>query len=122
MAALNSFCIGVIVLTFATPGVAFAQRVVDLGHALAAADPSWSGQPVFERKPEKGDGYVGGTFSSDEHFGTHLDAPAHFGGAWTVDRIPVDRLVRPGICINVTGKPEDYQVTVGDVKAFEAKN
>ena len=65
---------------------------------------------------------MGGAFSSDEHFGTHLDAPAHFGGAWTVDRIPVDRLVRPGICVNVAGKPEDYQLTVADVKAFEAKN
>ena len=71
-------------------------------------------------KAEKGDGYVGGSFSSDEHFGTHLDAPAHFGGSWTVDQIPVDRLVRPGVCISVTGKPEDYQVTTADLKAFEA--
>ena len=111
-----------LIAALATPAPVLAQRVVDLGHALAVTDPSWTGQPVFQRKAEKGEGYVGGTFSSDEHFGTHLDAPAHFGGAWTVDRIPVDRLVRPGICINVTGKPEDYQVTVADVKAFEAKN
>ena len=88
-----------------------AQRVVDLGHPLAVTDPSWDGSRVFQRKGTDGGGYVGGTFSSDEHFGTHLDAPAHFGGTWTVDRIPVDRLVRPGICINVTGKPEDYQIT-----------
>src|SRR5690242_14734615 len=111
-----------LLLVCAGPTTSLAQRVVDLGHALAATDPSWTGEKVFDRKPEQGDGYVGGTFSSDEHFGTHLDAPAHFGGAWTVDRIPVDRLVRPGICINVTGKPEDYQVTVADLKAFEAKN
>lgn len=104
------------------PAPAGAQKIIDLGHALAVTDPSWTGDRVFQRKAEKGDGYVGGTFSSDEHFGTHLDAPAHFGGAWTVDRIPADRLVRPGICINVTGKPEDYQLTVADVKAFEAKN
>ena len=114
----------VLIVLFVMPAPALAQtaRVVDLGHSLAATDPSWTGQPVFQRKAEKGEGYVGGTFSADEHFGTHLDAPAHFGGAWTVDRIPVDRLVRPGICINVTGKSEDYQVTVADVKAFEAKN
>ena len=104
------------------PAPAVAQKVVDLGHSLAVTDPSWTGDRVFQRKPEQGQGYVGGTFSSDEHFGTHLDAPAHFGGAWTVDRIPVERLVRPGICINITGKPEDYQLTVADVKAFEAKN
>ncbi|MEO7158474.1 MAG: hypothetical protein ABI039_12980, partial [Vicinamibacterales bacterium] len=51
---------------------AAAQRVVDLGHALSATDPSWTGERVFDRKAEKGDGYVSGTFSSDEHFGTHL--------------------------------------------------
>jgi kynurenine formamidase len=106
----------------ALPASTAAQRVVDLGHPLAITDPSWTGGRVFERKGVDGGGYVGGTFSSDEHFGTHLDAPAHFGGAWTVDRIPVDRLVRPGICIQVTGKPEDYQVSVADLKAFEAKN
>jgi len=112
----------VIIVIVVAPLPAFAQRVVDLGHSLSVTDPSWTGERVFQRTPEKGDGYVGGTFSSDEHFGTHLDAPAHFGGKWTVDQIPADRLVRPGICINVTGKPEDYQVTVADVKAFEAKN
>ena len=111
-----------LVVALAVPAPSFAQRVVDLGHPLAVTDPSWTGDRVFQRKGTDGGGYVGGTFSSDEHFGTHLDAPAHFGGAWTVDRIPVDRLVRPGICINVAGKPEDYQITVADVKAFEARS
>jgi len=121
MAVHRVLAAAVLIVVFAPPP-ALAQRVVDLGHALAVTDPSWTGERVFERKAEKGDGYVSGTFSSDEHFGTHLDAPAHFGGAWTVDRIPVDRLVRPGICINITGRAEDYQLTVADVKAFEAKN
>lgn len=110
------------VFALAVPAPALAQRVVDLGHPLAATDPSWTGDRVFQRKGTDEGGYLGGSFSSDEHFGTHLDAPAHFGGTWTVDRIPVDRLVRPGVCINVVGKPEDYQVTVDDVKAFEARN
>ena len=30
--------------------------------------------------------------------------------------------MRPGICIIVTGKPEDYQITLYDVKAFEARS
>jgi kynurenine formamidase len=122
MAASIRVCTIAFAAILALPCAAYAQRVVDLGHSLAATDPSWSGSPVFQRKSEKGDGYVGGTFSSDEHFGTHLDAPAHFGGTWTVDRIPVERLVRPAVCIQVTGKPEDYQVTVADVKAFEARH
>jgi kynurenine formamidase len=121
MAAFKPLCSVAVGLMLLAPAAASAQRIVDLGHALAASDPSWSGQPVFQRKPEKGDGYVGGSFSSDEHFGTHLDAPAHFGGKWTVDQIPADRLVRPGVCVNLAGKPEDYQVTVADLKAYEAK-
>jgi kynurenine formamidase len=121
MAAHHVLSAAVLVVVLA-PAPLFAQRVVDLGHSLAVTDPSWTGERVFQRKAEKGDGYVGGTFSSDEHFGTHLDAPAHFGGAWTVDRIPIDRLVRPGVCINIAGRAEDYQLTVADVKAFESKN
>ena len=69
-----------------------ARRVVDLGHPLAESDPSWSGQKVFSRKETGQAGASMGTFSSDEHFGTHLDAPAHFGGAWTTEKIPVERL------------------------------
>lgn len=104
-----------------------AATVIDLGHALSESDPTWSGKPAFHRTVtstfEK-DGFASGTFESEEHFGTHLDAPAHFGGSWTTDRIPVDRLVRPGVCINVeaaTSRDEDYRVTLDDVKAFEAR-
>jgi kynurenine formamidase len=94
------------------------QRVIDLGHPLREQDPSWSGKPAFDRDgtPQNG------RFESEEHFGTHLDAPSHFGGQWTTEAIPADRLVRPGVCINVTGKPEDYQVTLADVKAFESRH
>ena len=106
------------------PVQALAQRVVDLGHALAVTDPSWTGERVFERKAEKGEGYVGGTFSSDEHFGTHLDAPAHFSkSGWSVDQIPADRLYRPGVSIDVSAAAErnpDYLVTADDIRAFEA--
>jgi squalene-hopene/tetraprenyl-beta-curcumene cyclase len=109
---------GIWVLGFSAGLTAQAPRVVDLGHPLAAGDPSWSGKPAFERKGTPRNG----SFSSEEHFGTHLDAPSHFGGAWTTDKIPADRLVRPGVTINVTGKPEDYQVTLADVKAFESRN
>lgn len=99
-------------------------RVVDLGHPLSESDPSWSGEKVFSRSGVKGDGFAMGKFSSDEHFGTHLDAPVHAGGAWTTDQIPVERLVRPGVCVNIEGaaaKDEDYRLTVEDILRFEAK-
>jgi kynurenine formamidase len=99
-------------------------RVVDLGHALSESDPSWSGEKVFSRSGVTGEGFAMGKFSADEHFGTHLDAPVHAGGSWTTDQIPVDRLVRPGVCVNVeaaAAKDEDYRLTVDDILRFEAK-
>jgi kynurenine formamidase len=102
-----------------------ARRVLDLGHPLAETDPSWSGEKVFTRTGSGGDGVAMGRFSSDEHFGTHLDAPAHFAGAWTTDKIPVERLVRPAVCINVEAqaeRDEDYRLTRDDILQFESKH
>jgi kynurenine formamidase len=108
---------------------ASSPRVLDLGHPLSDADPTWTGEKLFSRTAVgtvAKDGYTGGRFSSDEHFGTHFDAPAHFGGAWTVDKVPVERLVnRPGIAINIESQSrtnEDYRLTMADVQAFERKN
>jgi kynurenine formamidase len=101
-------------------------RIVDLGHAIHDTDPSWDGTRAFERTSvatfEK-DGYASGRIAVEEHFGTHLDAPAHFSKAgWSVDQIPVDRLYRPGVRIDVSaaalGNP-DYLVTADDIRAFE---
>jgi kynurenine formamidase len=104
------------------------SKVLDLGHPLSEADPTWTGDKVFRRTAtatfEK-DGYALGSFSTDEHFGTHLDAPSHFGGSWTTDKIPVDRLVRSAVCINIAAKvaaEEDYRLSVEDVRAFESRS
>jgi kynurenine formamidase len=103
-------------------------HLVDLGHPLRESDPTWEGDKVFTHtvtgRPGTSDIYLG-KFSTDEHFGTHFDAPAHFGGAWTVDKVPVERLMRPAVRIDVAAKvqtAEDYLVTVDDVKAFERAN
>jgi kynurenine formamidase len=108
--------VGLWVFLIAAPSA--QSRVIDLGHPLREGDPSWTGKPMFDRDgtPQMG------RFESHEHFGTHLDAPSHFGGQWTTEAIPVERLVRPGVCINVTGKPEDYQISAADVKTFESRH
>ena len=108
------------------PPAAQWTRVIDLGHPLAATDPSWDGSPAFSREIvatiEK-DGYLAGKFATEEHFGTHVDAPAHFvSGRWTVDEIPADRLIRPAVCVNIAQQVRgnaDYRLTVDDVTAFE---
>jgi kynurenine formamidase len=101
-------------------------RIVDLGHPLADTDPTWSGKPVFTHTVQHAGEILIGTFSSDEHFGTHVDAPAHFvPDGWTVDQIPVIRLVRPGVVIDLRAKcvkNDDYRITREDILAFERRN
>jgi kynurenine formamidase len=104
-----------------------AERVVDLGHALNTTDPSWDGVPAFARRAvatfDK-DGYSAGQVEVEEHFGTHLDAPAHFAaGGLTVDAIPPERLVRPAVVIDVSAKAAqdaDYRVAAADIQQFES--
>jgi kynurenine formamidase len=104
-------------------------HIVDLGHPLSDADPTWEGKPVFSRTVvatiEK-DGYAAGRICTDEHFGTHFDAPAHFGGEWTVDKVPIDWLVwRPGVTINIASQVrsnDDYRLTLADVQLWEKQH
>jgi kynurenine formamidase len=106
-----------------------AQRIVDLGHPLRPSDPTWDGPPAFQRSAvatfEK-DGYLAGRITVDEHFGTHLDAPAHFSRTgWTVEQIPVERFYRPGVRIDVAAnaaRNRDYRVTPDDILDFERTN
>jgi kynurenine formamidase len=52
-----------------------------------------------------------------------MDAPIHFvPGRWSVDQIPAERLVRPLVVLDVTGKVRqnpDYLVSVEDIAAWE---
>jgi kynurenine formamidase len=104
-------------------------RVVDLGHALADTDPTWTGEKVFSRTVVATfakDGYAAGSISTEEHFGTHVDAPAHFAAdGLTVDRLPADKLVRPAVCLHIEPKvaaDEDYRLTTADIQAFEREH
>ncbi len=104
------------------------RAVIDLTHTLNDRSPNWEGtkESPYQAK-ELGnirrDGYYSRVFSTQEHYGTHLDAPAHFAdGAWTVDQIPAEHLVRPLVIIDVRGQVKDdpdYEVTVEDIAAWE---
>jgi kynurenine formamidase len=105
------------------------RSVIDLTHRLDGRSPNWEGT---EESPfhasELGnldrDGYYSRVFTTQEHYGTHLDAPAHFAaGAWTVDQIPADRLVRPVVVIDVRRQVQsnpDYEITSDDIARWEA--
>lgn len=70
--------------------------------------------------------YSSNSICTPEHGGTHLDAPIHFAeGRWTADQIPLDRLIRPAVVIDVSAKAAadaDYRLTVEDVQAWEAEH
>ncbi|MBI3264788.1 MAG: cyclase family protein [Acidobacteria bacterium] len=104
-------------------------RVVDLGHPLTEDSPSWTGEKVYVRTgtgDAARDGIAMAKIATDEHFGTHLDAPAHFSATgWTTEKIPVERLLRPAVCLNVAAQAEhdeNYRVTVQDVQTWEREH
>jgi kynurenine formamidase len=104
------------------------SRIVDMTYAINDKLPAWPGDGhVFEAKvnatAEK-DGYFTRSFWMREHYGTHMDAPAHFPpGKLTVDEIPTAHLFGPAVVINVredVAKDADYRLTVARVEKWEA--
>jgi kynurenine formamidase len=70
--------------------------------------------------------YAANNYCAAEHGGTHMDSPIHFAeGAWTTDQVPLARCIGLACVIDVTeasAKDHDYQLTVADVRAWEAKH
>ncbi len=105
-------------------------HVVDLTYAINGHLPVWPGskQPFTAEvvaSPEK-DGYFARRFSMLEHYGTHLDAPAHFPpGRLFLDQIPVSHLFGPAVVIDVrdeVAKNPDYRLTVARIEAWEGEH
>jgi len=105
-------------------------RIVDLSYALSEKLPAWPGDTrTFEAEikgqPNK-DGYFSRSFWTLEHFGTHLDAPAHFPpGRMTVDEIPLRRLLGPLVLIDIrrqAAEDPDYRLSPQDVQAWKERH
>jgi kynurenine formamidase len=107
-------------------------RLVDLSYAFDADTIFWPTEEgfVLERGPagvtEAGYFFASNRFRTAEHGGTHIDAPFHFHpDRWTVDEIPLERLVGPAILVDVTAKAasdRDYRVSVEDLTDWEARH
>jgi kynurenine formamidase len=104
-----------------------STRVVDMTYAINGKLPAWpGGGRTFEAKveatPEK-DGYFARSFWTLEHYGTHLDAPAHFPpGKEYLDQVPVAHLFAPAVVIDVrdeASKDPDYRLRVMRVEKWE---
>ncbi len=105
-------------------------RVLDLSYAISDKLVPWPGdEKFFEAKVNatiEKNGYFTRSFWMLEHYGTHLDAPAHFPpGKITVDQIPVKQLFGPAVVIDVraeSAKDADYQVDAARVEDWEKRH
>jgi kynurenine formamidase len=105
-------------------------RVLDLSYAINDKLVPWPGdEKFFEAKVNatiEKNGYFTRSFWMLEHYGTHLDAPAHFPpGKTTVDQIPVKQLFGPAVVLDVrveSGKDADFQLTAARVEEWEKRH
>jgi arylformamidase len=96
-----------------------AKRLIDLSHPLEAATPPWPGNPptavdILSTIPaEQGPGQRGvpespgycntSAFTTCNHTGTHMDAPAHFyNGVSTIDQVPLDHCIGFAALVDVS--------------------
>ena len=104
-------------------------RILDLSYAINDKLVPWPGdEKFFEAKVNatiEKNGYFTRSFWMLEHYGTHLDAPAHFPpGKITVDQIPVKQLFGAAVVIDVraeSSKDADYQLPAARIEDFEKK-
>jgi kynurenine formamidase len=105
-------------------------ELVDLSHAYGPSTLYWPTSPSAFRLDTLAAGITPGGFyysafslSTPEHGGTHLDAPVHFHeGGLGADRIPLEKLVAPGVVIDITqqaASDPDYRLILPDIEAFE---
>jgi kynurenine formamidase len=107
-------------------------EIVDLSHAFDETTVFWpTAEPfrletVSQGLTPAGFYYAANNFCTSEHGGTHLDAPRHFAdGQWTVEQIPIERLIGPAAVVDVAARAEgnaDYQITVDDLQEWEREH
>src|SRR5437870_9495034 len=105
-------------------------RVLDLSYAINDKLVPWPGdEKFFEAKVNatiEKNGYFTRSFWMLEHYGTHLDAPAHFPpGKATVDQIPAKQLMGPAVALDVRtegAKDADFQLPAASVEEWEKRH
>jgi kynurenine formamidase len=105
-------------------------RVLDLSYSINDKLVPWPGdEKFFEAKVNatiEKNGYFTRSFWMLEHYGTHLDAPAHFPpGKATVDQIPAKQLMGPAIVLDVRAegaKDADYQLPATGAEEWEKRH
>jgi len=104
-------------------------RVIDLSYAFDEDTIYWPTAEGFHLRVDSkgitpgGFYYEANSISAAEHGGTHLDAPVHFAeGARTVDAIPLEQLIGPGVVVDVRAACQvdrDHEITVMELVDWE---
>ena len=126
---ITGFILLQVLLGLNVPNVSGEKRWVDLTHSFDETTIYWPTSKGFQLDSvhhgltEGGFWYESNKISASEHGGTHIDAPAHFArGKWHVDEIPLDRLIGPGILVDVrsrTKRNPDYLIRKEDFTEWE---
>ena len=103
---------------------------MDLTYAINEKLVPWPGdQRWFEATANatvEKDGYFTRSFWMLEHYGTHLDAPAHFPpGTTTVDQIPAEKLFGPAAVFDVreqSAEDADFQLRSAHIEEWEKRH
>ena len=132
-----SICICSSLLYLAFVSAVFAEPVkalhlVDLTHSFNQTTIYWPTSKSFEMeivhrgKTKGGYWYEANNFSTAEHGGTHMDAPAHFSeGRWRIDQVPLEKLIAAGVVVDVRSKTKnnpDYRVGKSDFVDWEQQH
>jgi len=108
------------------------KQIVDLSHPMYDGMPNGGGWAVcfprmdnFARTRQMTDGkasYECGMMLFPEHCGTHLDAPRHFHEpGQAIDEMPLERLMLPGLLLDLTHKDMGEPITIADLEAAETR-
>lgn len=77
----------------------------------------------FRLFPRDFNGWADDTFKMGVHATTHIDAPWHYGPmsggvpAATIDQIPLDKCLGPGVVLDLSHKADDDPITPADMEA-----
>jgi kynurenine formamidase len=104
--------------------------VIDLSYPISDKMVPWPGDAKgFEAKTNatvEKQGYFTRSFWMLEHYGTHMDAPAHFPpGTTTVDRIAPEKLFGPAVVLDVSKEADrdpDYRLSLRKIDEWEGKH
>lgn len=98
------------------------KRIVDLSHPLSNGLMVYPGDPVpyvSIATTIASHGYNLKAIFLGSQTGTHVDAPYHFrdDGA-TIDRMPLDLFIGPGVVVRVPGKAAREPITLKDLEPY----